>query len=262
MSQIVTGDAVLLDLRPARIPTRILADLVDIGVILLLGWGWTTLTTAMGGSVAAQQAVALVGYIVISFGYLIGFETLTRGRTPGAYVVGLQAVRDDGGTIRFRHALLRGLAFWLVDYSLYTGFLMGTIVSIVNPSGKRIGDVLAGTMVIRVRAPLATGTLPDMPAHLAEWASTLEMSRVTDEQFAAARMALQRDRLMRRGVRADLLGRLAHQVSLRTAPPPPALVPPEDFLAAVCAENRRRAGLRVMASQAVPTAGELPTGWR
>jgi hypothetical protein len=101
-----------------------------------------------------------------------------------------------------------------------------------------------------------------MPPHLAEWASTLEMSRVTDEQFAAARMALQRDRLMRRGVRADLLGWLAHQVARRTAPPPPAAVPPEDFLAAVCAENRRRAGLRVMASQAVPTAEELPPGWR
>ncbi|WP_028707378.1 RDD family protein [Propionicicella superfundia] len=262
MSQIVTGDAVLLDLRPARIPTRILADLVDISAILLLTWGWNTLTTSFGGSAAAQQAVALAGYIIISFGYLIGFETLTRGRTPGAYVVGLQAVRDDGGTIRFRHALMRGLAFWLVDYSLYTGFLLGTIVSILQPDGKRIGDVLAGTLVIRVRAPRAAGALPEIPPHLVEWAATLEMSRVTDEQFAAARTALQRDRLMRKSFRTALLGRLAYEVSRRTAPLPPPGVPPEDFLAAVCGENRRRAGLRVQASRAVPSAGELPVGWR
>lgn len=261
MTQIVTGDAVLLDLRPARLPTRILADLIDILAMLLLSWGWSYLTSQVGGSQAAVQATGLIGYILISFGYLVGFETLTRGRTPGAYAIGLQTVRMDGGTIRFRHALLRGLAFWLIDYSVYTGFLLGTAVSVIEPNSRRVGDLMAGTMVIRVRAPRATKPLPDMRPDLSEWASRLEMSRVTDEQIAAARYALQRKDLMRADYRSSLIGSLAFQIAKRTSPNPPAGVSPEDFLTAVLAESRRRATEKVAASR-VPTAGELPQGWR
>lgn len=260
MSQIVTGDAVLLDLRPARLPTRALADLVDIALMLLLGWGWNSLTQSVDGSSAAVSATSLLGYAIVSFGYPITFETLTRGRTPGAFVLGLQVVRDDGGTIRFRHALLRGLSFWLVDYSLYTGFMLGTIVSATNPTGKRVGDILAGTMEIRVRAPRAAQPLPEIPDYLVAWAAGVEMSRVTDEQFAAIRTALQRDKAMRPAYRSSLIAHLSATVSRVTTPaPPPA--PPEDFLTAIAAENRRRAGVRVRAAN-VPTASELPRGFR
>ncbi len=261
MTQIVTGDAVLLDLRPARLPTRLLADLIDIFAIVMLSWGWSYLTVQFAGSDAATRAVGLVGYLLVSFGYLIGFETLTRGRTPGGYAMGLQAVRMDGGTIRFRHALLRGLAFWLIDYSVYTGFLLGTAVSIVEPNSRRVGDLMAGTMVIRVRAPRATRPLPDMPPHLQEWAGRLEMSRVTDEQIAAARYALQRKDLMRKDHRARLIGSLASQIAQRISPNPPADASPEDFLTAVLAETRRRATEKVVAAR-VPSASELPPGWR
>lgn len=262
MSQIVTGDAVLLDLRPARTPTRVLSDLIDILIMVLLGWGWDYLTATFMGSASAIEAVDLVGYVIVSFGYPIGFETLTRGRTPGAYIVGIQVVRDDGGTIRFRHALMRGLAFWLVDYSIYTGFLLGTIVSIANPQGKRVGDILAGTMEIRVRAPKASKALPDVPPELASWATHLEMSRVTDEEFAAARYALQREQLLRKEYRTSLMTHLAFQIARKTAPPAPAGVPPEVFLVTVLAENRRRASAKVLGSPLVPSANELPQGWR
>lgn len=261
VTQIVTGDAVLLDLRPARLPTRLLADLIDIFAIVMLSWGWGYLTVQFAGSDAATRAVGLAGYILVSFGYLIGFETLTRGRTPGAYAMGLQAVRTDGGTIRFRHALLRGLAFWLIDYSVYTGFLLGTAVSIVDPDSRRVGDLMAGTLVIRVRAPRATRALPEMPPDLQEWAGRLEMSRVTDEQIAAARYALQRKDSMRKDHRARLIGSLAWQIGQRISPNPPADVSPENFLTAVLAESRRRATEKVVAGR-VPTASELPQGWR
>lgn len=261
VTQIVTGDAVLLDLRPARVPMRILADLIDIFAMAMLSWGWSYLTQQFGGSQAATQAIGLIGYFIVCFGYLIGFETITRGRTPGAYAMGLQAVRMDGGTIRFRHALLRGLAFWLIDYSVYTGFLLGTVVSIFDRDSRRVGDLMAGTMEIRVRAPRATKPLPDMPVELREWASRLEMSRVTEEQIAAARYALQRKDRMRKDYRTSLIGSLAFQIAKRTSPNPPAGVSPEDYLTAVLAESRRRATEKITASR-VPTAGELPQGWR
>ncbi len=261
MSQIVTGDAVVLDLRPARTPTRILADLVDIAIMMVLAWGWSWVTAEVSGSAAGLSALGLLGYILVCIGYPVIFETLTRGRTAGAYLLGLQVVRDDGGSIRFRHALMRGLCFWLVDYSIYTGFLLGTIVSATNPTGKRVGDILAGTMEIRIRAPRAARPLPETAPHLAQWASTLEMSRVTNEQFAAIRAALQRDKIMRPAYRSALLLDLAARISRLTAPQPPAGTPPEEYLTAVISENRRRAGVRLQ-SRLVPTASELPQGFR
>ncbi len=153
VSQLVTGDAVVLDLRPARIPTRLLAT----GVDLVLMWGATFLygyiVDTIGGSEARVRAVTIAGALIINFGYPITMETLTRGRTVGAFALGLRAVRDDGGAIRFRQALLRGLAFWTVDFAIWTGFCGGLVCAAINPQSKRFGDLMAGTLVIRTRAP-------------------------------------------------------------------------------------------------------------
>ena len=62
--------------------------------------------------------------------------------------------------------------------------------------------------------------------------------------------------------RDQLANDLARQVAARTAPPPPAGLPPLDFLAAVVAERRQRERNRLTPRQWVPTAEELPAGWR
>ena len=97
--------------------------------------------------------MTIAGALLINFGYLIAMETLTRGRTVGAFALGLRVVRDDGGAIRFRQALLRGLAFWGVDFAIWTGFCGGLVCAAVNPMSKRFGDLMAGTIVIRTRTP-------------------------------------------------------------------------------------------------------------
>ena len=104
---------------------------------------------------------------MINFGHLIAMETLTRGRTVGAFALGLRVVRDDGGAIRFRQALLRGLAFWTVDFAPWTGVCGGLVCATVNPMSKRFGDLMAGTVVIRTRAPKAPEPIPAVPAALA-----------------------------------------------------------------------------------------------
>ena len=168
VSQLVTGDAVLLDLRPARIPTRLLATGIDL--VLMLGasylYGYIVQQASIE-SAARAQAVTIAGVMVIDFGYLIAMETLTRGRTVGAFALGLRVVRDDGGAIRFRQALLRGLAFWAVDFAPWTGFCGGLVCAAVNPMSKRFGDLMAGTIVIRTRAPKAPEPIPPVPAALA-----------------------------------------------------------------------------------------------
>src|SRR5580765_5635786 len=125
MTQIVTGDAAVLDLRPARVPTRALGILIDLAVCGIAAYGLNQVVSRLDGSPARVQAISILGTVIIIFGYPIAIETLTRGRTLGLWAMGLRTVRDDGGTIRFRHALMRWLMFWSVDFAIWTGLIAG-----------------------------------------------------------------------------------------------------------------------------------------
>lgn len=258
----MTGDAVQLDLRPARLPTRALATFVDLAVIVLILTVWSWVQEAVTGSGALVSGIGIVGSILGMLAYPITVETLTRGRTLGAFVLGLQVVRDDGGVVRFRHVLIRWLTFWFLDFAIWTGLAAGLICATVNRDGKRIGDLLAGTMVIRIRPPRGLGAAPDVDPELADWSSRLELSNVPDELMAAARTLVQRRDRMRAVPRTQLIEDVAHRIAARSTPAPPPGLDAEDFLAAVIAERRLRARTKLARVSDVPTAEQLPSGWR
>ncbi|HIT76420.1 MAG TPA: RDD family protein [Candidatus Avipropionibacterium avicola] len=264
-TQIITGDAVLLEVRPARVPARVLSALVDMVIVLIgnLLWTWV-LWRVRGESDALFNSVDLIGYILISLGYPIATETLTRGRTVGALATGLRVTRDDGGVIRFRHALIRWITFWAVDVAPWTALLGGLVCACLHPQGKRIGDLLAGTMVVRVRAPRPPTELPEVPPELAAWAARLELGRVPSELLTAARQFIQRRQRLLRHPRTSIAKDLASKIYARTSPPPPSPLEPEDYLAVVVAERRRREIDRINGARQewVPTSQELPAGWR
>lgn len=263
MSQIVTGDAVLLDLRPARVPSLVLATLIDLLLIALATFlfGYVVSVVA-GGYEYREQTVTMIGSIIIGFGYPIACETATRGRTLGSWALGLRVVRDDGGAIRFRQALLRWVTFWFADFAPWTGFCGGLICSSINRQSKRIGDLAAGTLTIRIRSPRRPPSIPPVPAELAEWASQLQLSGLPDELVTASRHLVQRYDDLLPYPKEQLAQELARQVAARTAPPPPVALPPQEFLAAVIAERRARAQTKLAGRGWVPTAAELPQGWR
>jgi uncharacterized RDD family membrane protein YckC len=261
VSQLVTGDAVLLDLRPARISTRALAVGIDLVLTLGATFGYGYIVSTIGGSAARVRAVTIAGALMINFGYPITMETLTRGRTVGKLALGLRMVRDDGGAIRFRQALLRGLAFWTVDFAIWTALCGGLICAAVNPMSKRIGDLMAGTIVIRTRAPRPPEPIPPVPPELEAWAAQLELSGLPDELVTASRHLVQRSGGLLPYPKQQVASDLARQVAARVAPPPAGL-PPLVFLAAVVAERRRREAGKIVHQQWVPAAEELPAGWR
>lgn len=255
MSELVTGEAVSLELRLARFPSRALAIAID---LLVLGAVGVPLGIAIGFALAGadpalQAALVLAGVVALLVGVPVTVETLTRGRSLGKLALGLRVVRDDGGPIRFRHALVRGLAGVFADFWVTSG--AGAVISsLLSSQGKRIGDLLAGTIVVRERAP-STGAaaLPAPPPGSAAWASTLELSRLPDGLALEARSYLTRLHQLAPATREAMGARLASAVAGYVSPPPPPGVPAWAYLATVLAERHRRAMARA-AGPGVPGA--------
>lgn len=241
----MTGEAVPLELRLAKLPSRALGLLLDALVLAVLGFGLLYLLSQIAPGVDEALAAALIigGTVFLLVVIPTTVETLTRGKSVGKAAAGLRVVRDDGGPIRFRHALVRALAGVFADFVLTLG--VGAMVcSLLNSRGKRIGDVLAGTVVVRERIPSTAAPLPVLDPRLAPWAASLELSRLPDRLAMAARSLLARAPQLAPDVRTRLAVDLANEVSALVSPPPPPGLPPWDYLAAVLAERRRRDALR------------------
>ncbi|MEO3822176.1 RDD family protein [Actinomadura sp. B10D3] len=242
MAELVTGEAVALDLRVARLASRGCAILLDLllQVFLLYILLYVTLMTSLVADDAWTAGLSILCIAAVFVGYPCLLETLTRGRTLGKMALGLRVVADDGGPIRFRQALLRALA-GVVEFWMFYGS-PALITSFCNRRGKRLGDLFAGTIVIQERVPVSMlyGPVAVMPPQLAWWARTLELSMLSDELAMTARQYLSRFWELLPEVRDSLGQRIASQVVAVVSPPPPPGVRPEILLSAVLAERRHR----------------------
>jgi uncharacterized RDD family membrane protein YckC len=239
MSEVVTGDAVVLDVRVAQLPVRAVSALIDI-VVILVGYLISLVLWAATLSQfdeAVSSAIMIIFTVLVLVGYPLIFETATRGRTLGKMTMGLRVVSDDGGPERFRQALFRALAS-VVEIWMLVGS-PAVICGMISPRGKRIGDIFAGTVVISERGP-KLGPPPMMPPYLAWWAASLQLSGLSAEQAEIARQFLSRAKQLDPQVRDQMAYRIAHDVLSRVAPPPPPGTPPQLALAAVLAERHRR----------------------
>ncbi|RJQ77099.1 RDD family protein [Pseudonocardiaceae bacterium YIM PH 21723] len=247
MSQIITGDAVPLELREARLASRGVAYALDL-MIVVIGFiiGLILFVGLMPErDLSLAQTLTLVYLIAMLVGLPTLVETLSSGRSLGKLIMGLRVVRDDGGPIRFRHALVRSLSGFFVDFWALGLFgAVAAITSLISPRGKRVGDYLAGTVVIRVRAPRAghPGWIT-MPDGYAEWAAGLNVRVVPDDLALSVRQFLGRAHELTLSARTSLGRRLAGEVAAHLGIGPDPSMHPELYLAAVLAERRRRAEL-------------------
>jgi uncharacterized RDD family membrane protein YckC len=239
MSEVVTGDAVVLDVQIAQLPVRAVGALIDITVVVIgyiLGLLlWTATLTDLDP--ALSGAILIIFTVLALVGYPLVFETATRGRSLGKMALGLRVVSDDGGPERFRQALFRALAAVIEIYTFVGG--PAVICSLLSARGKRIGDIFAGTVVISERGPKLSPP-PAMPPSLAWWASSLQLSGLGADQAEMARQFLSRATQLDPQVRDQMAYRIAVGVVARISPPPPPGTPPQYILAAVVAERHRR----------------------
>lgn len=265
MSDVVTGEAVALDLRIAQMPSRLTAAVIDLAVMVLTLLIVVLLMVTAGlGDIddALAAGVYIVVTLLVFLGYPLAMETLTRGRTLGKLALGLRVVRDDGGPITFRHALVRsvvGLALERPGIFLPTiGPPLGLTVSMFSRTGKRIGDMAAGTVVLQERAARQLDWTPVMPPPLAWWAPTLDLAGLDNELALSVRQFLGRSVEMSLPAREAIAADLVADVRARTTPAPPPGTPGWAYLTAVLAERRRREEDRM--SRAAGGPG-LPPGW-
>ncbi|WP_405530997.1 RDD family protein [Streptomyces avidinii] len=256
MSDLVTGDAVVLGLRPARLPSRGLAILLDLALYVtgyvLISVGLTMATASLDE--AARAAVGVASFLLLVVGVPIAVETLSHGRSLGKLACGLRVVRDDGGPIRFRHAMVRG-AMGIVELILTFGSI-ACIASLVSARGRRLGDVFAGTLVVRERVPGArVMPVPPPPPWLAGRFTGLDLSAVPDGLWLAIRQYLTRMNQLDPQVGAAMAVRLADDLVARTGAPPPAGVPAAAFLMAVVHERQSRDAARAFRPSAVAGPG-------
>lgn len=258
MSELVTGEAVALELRPARLPSRALAVLLDLAAAVAAYVAVTIGLVAATASLdqAAQTAISIAVFVLVLVGGPIVVETLSHGRSLGKLACGLRVVRDDGGPIRFRHALVRGL-IGVIEILMTLG-VVAVIASLVSARGRRLGDVFAGTLVVRERVPAGrTDFVPPPPPWLAGRFSGLDLSAVPDGLWLAVRQYLTRMRQLDPQVGWSMAERLASDLAERTGAPVPPGVPPAAYLAAVVQERQAREARRAFGNGAAAGGGHV-----
>ena len=200
---IATPEGVDLDLALAGIGSRFVAGLFDslikTAIVVALAAGLGALGTAtdldtgagLGDDSVAWIGIALFGLVAFAlfFGYDIAFEVLASGRTPGKRWTGLRVVRSGGQPVSLLPSVVRNL-LRLVDGILL--YAVGMICMLATDRNQRLGDLAAGTIVIRERSgrrhawTAVPAPAPD-PA-LATW----DVSAVSVDEVATVRRFLER----------------------------------------------------------------------
>ncbi len=259
---VVTPEAVVLEFETANVGSRVLAAALD---LLVQGTALVLLLFALAAfftqvDTAAWVGVALVTVLLFAvfLGYPVALETLWRGRTLGKAALGLRVVTTEGAPIRFRHAAVRS-ALGLVDLWLFAG--MPAVVSVlVTRRDQRLGDLAAGTLVLRERSAAAAPQARwfPVPPGADAYVASLDVAVLDAGTALLVRSFLVRAPGLAPAAREDLGARIARRVAaeLRHAPPPG--MPPELYCACVAAAVQARATPWPRSPSAAPSA--LPEG--
>lgn len=250
-----TPEGVTLELVLAGLGSRFVAYLVDFIVVAAAEVALVLAFAAASGARPSTTTTDLLAgteavlAFAIAFGYFIVFETLDNGRSIGKRMVGLRVVLVGGGAVGFRASLLRNLAR-LVDMMPGVFYLVGSVLVLATRRNQRLGDLLAGTLVIRQRLAAATAAPRDwsersqwarrvgwvapppaavwLPPELAVW----DVTAVGAEELTLVHMFLAN----RSGYSPEARARLAYDLAARLWPKvagPTATMDAERFLEAV-----------------------------
>jgi uncharacterized RDD family membrane protein YckC len=192
-----TPESVELEFTLAGIGSRVVALMVD-----YLLWGLTLIVLlvifaflfnavyAIPGAAKWVIAIQILIFFVVYIGYFIFFETVWQGQTPGKRYARIRVIREDGRNAGLQQAIMRSLLRVVDDL-----FSIGLILIVFTKQEKRLGDLVAGTIVIQEGQVVSPQEIVIEPAAQELAATLLKTGRVealTPENFATIRRYLQR----------------------------------------------------------------------
>ena len=263
---IITPEAVVLDFERAGVASRTIAIAIDalalavamVGLLLL-----ANLVLGDLGSGSGAAVVAIVASLAMVIVWFTAFETLWRGRTLGKAAMGLRVVSADGTTVRFQQAFLRA-AVGIVDFLLVPVGFVAVVTVLLSPRDQRLGDMAAGTLVVRERAASSyvAPTWFQPPPGWERYAASLDVAALDEPVYGLVRAYLLRTAELAGNARDHMAVRLANPVAVRIGHTPPANVHPHMFLVCVAAAWQRAHGGPPPAP--APVAAQFPPGgdWR
>ena len=237
--ELVTGEAVALDVRPASIILRAAGTIIDWVAYILLFLGMAFLVSGLTGVAidnALGRALGIAGLVVCLLIVPMAVETATGGRSLGKLAIGARIVRDDGGAIQLRHAFIRALLGVIEIYLTFGGIAATT--ALLNGKSKRLGDLLAGTYSQHERVPRLVQQQVALPLALETWAQTVDIVRLPDRLSRRIAQFLRQAAKLTPATRLRLADSLAAESAPFVSPKPD--VPAEVFLAGVAAVRRSR----------------------
>jgi len=244
---IETPEQTALEFPLAGIGSRSLALAIDtllqIGVLIVLGIIAGIVAYAGVFPQFGKQwtyAILILAAFLSQFGYFAFFETIWNGRTPGKRWTRLRVITDSGRPLGAQGAILRNL-MRIVD-ALPSLYAIGIITSLISAQNKRVGDYVAGTVVIHEKPSEGGRIVWDSPATqllTAPQSRTLAPAELQlVEAFLERRPSLQED------VRRSMARQIADRLNQGLAGSPEATHEPEKFLEALAEQSRNVARFR------------------
>lgn len=264
--ELLTGEAVALELRATSVVLRMAGGIIDY-LVYAIATGllvWLSLSAAFAIGVPEVLGTAVViGCIVLGLVLLpAGIETVTQGKSLGRLALGDRVVRDDGGAVSFRHAFIR--AFVGIFEIVFTFGGLAVVVAMLTTRAKRLGDLLAGTYSQYERVATVSAPVYGVPVELMEWASTADVARMPDALSRRIAQFLRQAGGHTPATRQRIAHDLATEAAMYVSPVPGGN--PELFLAGVAALRRGREATALQLARARldelrPTLAALPHGF-
>jgi uncharacterized RDD family membrane protein YckC len=234
-----TPENVTFGYEVAGIGSRFLAAIVDTSLILLLQIATYVVLFFMirglesGAGVALLSAQPMTGWIIAVFtllafallwGYYIFFEVAWNGRSPGKKWASLRVIRSDGSPITLTESIVRNLVRLIDFLPLY--YALGVLTMFIDARSRRLGDLAAGTLVVRDSATVTLESLAEAPSYrLYDFRNQkpldLPLHQLQEQDIGMAEELLRRFAELHNG--EEMAQRVLHALYRRMDLPPPSL---------------------------------------
>ncbi len=234
---IATPEGVTLELVLAGLGSRFVARLLDtvvqLAIIFALVFG-----TVVSHPPGAVQAVVIVATFLVVLAYDIPFELLNDGRTLGKMAAGIRVVDTAGEPISFFASLMRNI-LRLIDF-LPVLYAIGATSIVITGKDQRLGDLAAGTVVVRDKFPGVDSTPMFALSVPVDQVATWDVSAVETDELATIRQFLDRRYALTWPVRTYFANAIASRVGSKVAGVPYG-AHPEYLLEGVVVAKQQRA---------------------